>query len=128
MMRDVVRALSELEQQLSQHYSITLNEAMILCCIGNDKISAGTICEHTGLLAPYASKILRGLENKHYLRRSFGHDDKRHIYFALTRQGSDVLDGLKQHPLTVPELFRPLLDAHCAGGNCTGAVATNTQS
>lgn len=118
MMRDVVRALSELENQLSLHYSITLNEAMILCCIGAERVTAGFICEHTGLLAPHASKILRGLENKHYLRRSFGHDDKRHIYFALTRQGHDVLDGLKEQPLTVPELLRPLLAAHCTDGSC----------
>ena len=35
-MRELFKALSELETRLMEQYGVSLNEAMALCCIGGD--------------------------------------------------------------------------------------------
>ena len=48
-MRELLKALSELETQLINTYGISLNEAMVLCSIGKETVTAGTIVERTGM-------------------------------------------------------------------------------
>ncbi len=37
-MRELFKALSELETRLMEQYGVSLNEAMALCCIGGDTL------------------------------------------------------------------------------------------
>ena len=46
-MKELLKALSELETQLINTYGISLNEAMVLCSIGGETVTAGTIVERT---------------------------------------------------------------------------------
>ena len=39
-MRELLKALSELETQLINTYGISLNEAMVLCSIGGETVTA----------------------------------------------------------------------------------------
>lgn len=39
-MRELFKALSELETRLMEQYGVSLNEAMALCCIGGDTLTA----------------------------------------------------------------------------------------
>ena len=39
-MRELLKALSELETQLINTYGISLNEAMVLCSIGGETVAA----------------------------------------------------------------------------------------
>lgn len=63
-MRDLFQALSELESQLVEKYGISLNEAMVLCSVGEDKVAASGIVERTGLTASHASKVIGSVEKK----------------------------------------------------------------
>jgi MarR family transcriptional regulator, organic hydroperoxide resistance regulator len=42
-MRELFRALSELESRLMQSHGVSLNEAMVLCAIGKERVAASTI-------------------------------------------------------------------------------------
>lgn len=42
-MRELFKALSELETRLMEQYGVSLNEAMALCCIGGDTLTASVI-------------------------------------------------------------------------------------
>ena len=46
-MRELFKALSELETRLMEQYGVSLNEAMALCCIGGDTLTASVISENT---------------------------------------------------------------------------------
>ena len=109
-MRSVVQAMSQMERQLNDRFSLTMNEAMFLCCLGQDTLSASSISEATCLTPSHASKVLRSVENKGYILRSLGEKDKRLMNFSLTPEGREVLESLKRDPLNVPELLQPLLD------------------
>ena len=55
-MRELLKALSELETQLINTYGISLNEAMVLCSIGKETVTAGTIVERTGMTPSHVLK------------------------------------------------------------------------
>ena len=46
-MKELLKALSELEANLIEQHGVSLNEAMALCCIGGDRLTASAISEHT---------------------------------------------------------------------------------
>lgn len=107
-MRDICSAISELETSLVDMYDLTLNEAMVMCSIGSEKVAAGEISSRTGLRASHLSKVLRALEEKNYLTRDFGDKDKRQIYFSLTDEALQCLDRLKNEGLPIPEYLEDL--------------------
>ena len=63
-MRDLYRSLALLETRLSETYGLSLNEAMVLCSIGEETVMAGVVVERTGLTASHASKMIRSVEEK----------------------------------------------------------------
>lgn len=44
-MRDLYRSLALLETRLSETYGLSLNEAMVLCSIGEETVMAGVVVE-----------------------------------------------------------------------------------
>lgn len=107
VMRDLFRALAELESGLKDTYGLTLNEAMVLCSVGDETVTAGVIVERTGLKASHASKVIRQVEEKGLLSRHLGEDDKRQMCFTLTAGAVDCLQRIKARGVEVPELLRP---------------------
>ena len=107
-MRDLMKALSELEAQLEAAYGITLNEAMVLCSVGDEMVSAGDITSCTGMTSSHVSKIIRSVEEKGLLLRKLGESDKRQMYFVLTRKGKNCLGRIKEKGIEPPEWLDPL--------------------
>lgn len=107
-MRDLIRALSELETRLEETYGITLNEAMVLCAVGKEIVSAGDVTSRTGMTSSHASKNIRSVEDKGLLSRQLGKQDRRQMYFALTRKGRSRLERIKERGIDVPEWLAPL--------------------
>ena len=97
-----MKALTDLENQLIATYGITLNEAMVLCSVGNDTVSAGDIITCTGMTPSHASKTIRSVEDKGLLSRKLGKQDKRQMYFVLTRKGKGCLEEIKEKGVEVP--------------------------
>ena len=99
------KAVLQLEKGLIEMYGLTLNEAMVMCCIGEGRHSAGEIAEDTGIKPSHLSKVLRSIEGKRLLTREFGDKDKRVIYFALTAEGGLKLGRLKKEGPDIPDLL-----------------------
>lgn len=110
MMRDLYKAVTELEDSLIEIYGISLNEAMAMCSIGRDNVAAGEISLRTGLRSSHLSKVLRSLEEKSFITRNFGDKDKRQIYFSLTDDALLNLDKLKNDGLPVPDYLEELFN------------------
>ena len=104
-MRELCKALSELETNLMEQHGLTLNEAMALCCIGNESMTASALSENTGLSASHTSKVIRAIEKKELIVRSLGNNDKRKMYFTLSQKGLQCLTRLKENDLEIPDIF-----------------------
>lgn len=103
------RAIAALEHNLIEISGLTLNEAMVLCCLAGGRRSAGELADDTGIKASHLSKLLRSLEAKGFLSRAFGTADKRVIYFDLTQRGAHTIATLKTNGPEVPALLQPFL-------------------
>lgn len=60
MMSGLVKAMAALENSLMDIHGLSLNEAVVLCCIGDSEVSAGAVADSTGPQAfPYFQDIER---------------------------------------------------------------------
>lgn len=107
-MKELFRALSELELRLVEQYGVSLNEAMVLCCISVDTLTASVIAENTGLSASHTSKVIRSIEEKELITRNLGDKDKRQMHFTLTNKGIECLKSMKEKEIEIPELLQSL--------------------
>lgn len=111
-MRELFLALSELEDRLVQAYGVSLNEAMVLCGIGHETVTASAIASRTGLLASHASKIIGGVEKKGLIMRRMGEQDKRQMHFTLTEDGVSLLRHIKEQGVDFPESLLNMLSPY----------------
>ncbi len=110
MMRELIKAMSQLEEQLQILYDLSPNEAMALCCIAQDNPTASCISENVGLSPSNTSKVLRVLELKKLIERSMGEEDRRQMRFKLTHSGHLKLQDIKTGEIEIPIFVRPLFD------------------
>ncbi len=101
-MRDLLKALAELEGRLEESYGVSLNEAMVLCSVGDETVTAGSITACTGMTPSHASKVIRSVEGKGMLVRKLGEHDKRQMYFTLTPKGKSCLESIKERGVDMP--------------------------
>ena len=109
VMRDLMQALAGIENNLMEVHGVSLNEAMVLCSIGTDTVTAGTIIACTGMTSSHTSKTIRSAEEKGLLTRSLGENDKRQMYFSLTPEGERCLTQLHCCDIEVPAVLKQLL-------------------
>ncbi len=107
--RDLYRSVSEFETEFQDQYDICLNEGMLLCTLGENKFSSSELAERLGLTNSNASKVIRSLEKKGYIERIIGQQDKRQMYFTLTKEGDDLLNTIKCSKIDLPELLKSIV-------------------
>ncbi|NLZ72633.1 MAG: MarR family transcriptional regulator [Bacteroidales bacterium] len=107
--RDLYRSISEFETEFQDQYDICLNEGMLLCTLGENKFSSSELAERLGLTNSNASKVIRSLEKKGYIERIIGQQDKRQMYFTLTKEGDDLLNTIKCSKIDLPELLKSIV-------------------
>lgn len=106
------KAISLLEQSLTEMYGLTLNEAIAMCSLRNSRLSAGELAEATGIKSSHLSKVLRSIECKGLLTREFGSDDRRMIYFSLTGKGNKMIEAIMREGPKVPEILQCFLKCY----------------
>lgn len=111
-MRELMIALSDFENKLMDTHGVSLNEAMVLCALGDECITASIIAERTGLRPSHASKVIGTLEARGYLIRELGKQDKRQMYLSLTDGGKGCLEQIKRYEFEVPALLKPVFDGY----------------
>ncbi len=85
--RDVCRAIGEFEQEFSALHGISLNEGMVLCSLKEKRLSSGEIAKQINLTCSNTSKLIRTIEDKGFIERVMGEEDRRQMYFSLTKKG-----------------------------------------
>jgi len=93
--RDVYRSIRKLEEYFQLKYDLCLNEGMMLCSLKNGKLSSTELSEALGLTPSNTSKIIKSVEDKKFIKRIMGKEDKRHMYFTLTKLGEAKLSYLQ---------------------------------
>ena len=112
VMRELMMALSNFESKLMDANGVSLNEAMVLCALGGECVTASVIAERTGLRPSHTSKVIGSLEDQGYLMRELGKQDKRQIYLSLTNEGKVCLDRIKAYQFEVPDLLKPVFETY----------------
>ncbi len=110
--RDLYRAIAELEAEFVRRYTLSLNEGMLLCTLLHTvRMTAGELAKALGLSASNTSKIIRTVERKGYVKRFVGKEDKRQMYFSLTPEGRRCIEVLKVEMGGLPPLLQRVLDS-----------------
>ena len=109
VIKDIYKTLYQFEKAFSDQHSITINEAMVLCCLKDGKPrTAGTVCEFIGLSNSRVSKIITAVENKKYILRLLNPADKRQMLFTLTNEGQQKINQMLQSEMGFEQLFTSL--------------------
>ena len=111
-MRQLYQAICRLETDLVELYGVTLNEAMVMCCIGHEQPAAKEIAQSVGMKVAHLSKVLRSIEEKGFVNREFGDADRRLMCFSLTEPALSLLGWIRCDGLPVPELLRDFFAEH----------------
>jgi DNA-binding MarR family transcriptional regulator len=108
-LKDVYKTLYQFEKDFQSSHGMTINEAMLMCCLHEgDAKSAGTLCEYIGLSPSRVSKIINSVEQMGFIERSISVEDKRQMLFSLTTNGWRKVTEMKKIPLRIAELHSQL--------------------
>jgi len=106
VLKDIYRLLYQFEKDFQESNKISINDAMVLCCLksGKEK-SAGDICEFVGLSNSRVSKVLCTVEEMGYIQRRLGSTDKRQMFFSLTEAGKEKLKFMTDQSLHLKDFI-----------------------
>lgn len=109
VIKEIYKTLYQFEKEFAERHALTINEAMLLCCLkGGEAKSAGMISEYIGLSNSRVSKVITAVESKGYIRREICREDKRQMFFTLTEAGSAKTREMMGAELHIGELFTRL--------------------
>ena len=109
-LRDINRAIAELERQFSQQFDVNINEAMLLCTLkGKGELSSGAIAEALGLSASNASKVIASSEKKNLISRNLCKEDKRQMFFSLSSIGKEKIETMRNEQIDLPDILKEIM-------------------
>ncbi|MBP6230034.1 MAG: MarR family transcriptional regulator [Paludibacteraceae bacterium] len=108
-LRDVQRAMTVYETDFLAAYGLTLNEGMLLCCLSTKRLKASELAETIDLTCSNCSKVIKSVEDKNYIERTLGKEDKRQMFFTLTSQGEEQLKLIQEHPISIPKVLEHVI-------------------
>ncbi|SHE50263.1 MarR family winged helix-turn-helix transcriptional regulator [Dysgonomonas macrotermitis] len=104
-LKDIYKALYIFEKEFAEKNSITINEAMLLCCLKDGKPKAANqLCEFVGLSNSRVSRIITTVEDKGYIAREMGTTDKRQMIFSLTDTGVQKVKEMQEQNIDFSKL------------------------
>ena len=95
MIRDIYRSIREIEIHFQPEYDLCLHEGMLLCSLRKGNYSSSEIAELLSLTNSNTSKVIKSVEDKGFVKRILGKEDKRQMYFSLTENGIKKLEEIK---------------------------------
>lgn len=104
--KEIYKTLYQFEKMFAERHGITINEAMLLCCLKDGEArTAGMLCDFVGLSNPRVSKVITTVEEKGYLCRTISPTDRRQMLFSLTDAGRVKIRQMQQAVMGFDELF-----------------------
>lgn len=105
--RNLYRAIAEMEMQLERTFGLNINEAMLLCLINERKeLLSGEIADELRLSRSNTSKVIVAMEKGGFVRRHSDKEDSRRQCFRLTREGEKMLAGIHCCDVCIPEIIK----------------------
>lgn len=109
--KDIYKALYLFEKNFVEKFSMTINEAMLLCCMKDGKPhSAYEIAEFIGLSNSRVSKIIMSVEEKGWIIREIGVEDKRKMIFSLSAEGEKIVKQMRQQSIPLDSILSKLIN------------------
>lgn len=109
-LRDINRAIADLERQFSQQFDVNINEAMLLCTLKEKgELSSGAIAEALGLSASNASKVIASSEKKNLISRNLCKEDKRQMFFSLSSIGKEKIETMRNEQIDFPDILKEIM-------------------
>jgi DNA-binding MarR family transcriptional regulator len=71
--------------------------------------SSSEIASLLGLTNSNASKVIRSVEEKGYLERRLGQEDKRQMYFVLSSKGQKKLKEIKEADTEIRDILLQII-------------------
>ncbi len=111
VIKDIYKTLYQFEKDFLDAYELTINEAMLLCCLKDGECkSAGLICDFIGLSNSRVSKIITSVEDKGLINRTICKEDKRQMIFELSETGKTKVAQMMAAELQIESLFEKLTE------------------
>ncbi|MDL2227773.1 MarR family transcriptional regulator [Odoribacter sp. OttesenSCG-928-L07] len=108
--KDVYKSLYSFEKEFVKKFGMTINEAMLLCIMkDNLPHSAYEIAEFIGLSNSRVSKIIMSVEERGWIIREIGTEDKRKMIFFLSKEGKKVVETMKKQPIPLDDVLSKLI-------------------
>lgn len=103
--KDIYKSLYNFEKEFAEKNGITINEGMILCCMKDGKPrSANELCDFVGLSNSRVSRVINTVEQKGFIAREMGKEDKRQMIFSLTDVGKEKIKEMLNKELNLSGL------------------------
>lgn len=107
LIKEIYKMLYQFEKEFLETNKISINDAMILCCLKNGgEKSAGEVCDFVGLSNSRVSKVLCEVEDMGYIARRLGLTDRRQMFFSLTESGLNKVLEMKNMSLSINDLIQ----------------------
>lgn len=105
--KDIYKALYLFEKEFQKVNGITINEALVLCCLkkGTPK-PANEICSFIGLSNSRVSRIITSVEEKGFITRELGSNDKRQMIFQVSEKGMEKINEMEKSELSFKEFLK----------------------
>lgn len=107
--KDIYKTLYQFEKAFAECNGMTINEAMILCCLKDGEAkTAGALSEFVGLSNSRISKVINTVEGKQLICRLINPNDKRQMLFSLTPEGRACIATMQGKDLGFDNFFTNL--------------------
>lgn len=104
-LKDIYKALYVFEKSFAEKHGITINEAMLLCCLKDGKSKAANqLCEFVGLSHSRVSRVISSVESKGFINREMGTSDKRQMIFSLSTLGLNKVKEMQNQEMVFETL------------------------
>ena len=112
VMRDLVKAVAELQDTLQERLGISLNEAT-WCCAASATAPRPPVKyrEAQGSKAPQTSKVIRTVEGKRLIERQCGNEDHRRMEFTPVGRRAQTAPAPEDGRDSSPPFLRPCSDS-----------------
>ena len=101
-LKDMFKTIYHFEHELKERFTLSINEAIILCTLTKDEATSGDLAKEIGLSPGRISKILGNLENRNLVLRQIGRKDKRTMHFSITPEGKKKISQVKSSNIAIP--------------------------
>ncbi|MDR2123015.1 MAG: winged helix DNA-binding protein [Flavobacteriaceae bacterium] len=105
--KEIYKSLYLFEKKFLETNGITINEALVLCCLKKSvSQTANEICKYIGLSNSRISRIINTVEEKGYISRKLGSEDKRQMIFELTPQGEEKVKIMQANQISFKDFLK----------------------